>query len=131
MEKLLREATEDTPNILFDCQNNLLEIKGTSYMDDPMEFYEPVFEWLKNYFSQPGSSDITVNIEIVYFHSGSTKVLLYFFDKLVEKTHKGTKITINWIYEKAERDMREYGEELQSNFKALLFNFVEVENQQI
>lgn len=125
MENLLREATEDTPYIFFDCENNIFEIRGISYPEDTAEFYGPVFNWLKEYFSQPDHSDLTVNIEIVYFHSSSVKTLLDFFDKLTEAVHNGSKICVNWIYEKAEPDMREYGKELQASFKELTFKFVQ------
>ncbi|MCP4346696.1 MAG: DUF1987 domain-containing protein [Desulfobacterales bacterium] len=125
MRNLLREATEDTPYIFFDCENSIFEIKGISYPEDTTEFYEPVFDWLKEYFSQPDKKDITVNIEIVYFHSGSTKIMLDFFDKLAGEAHNGLKIIVNWIYEKTERDMKEYGEEFQANFKLLAFKFIQ------
>ena len=125
MENLIREATEDTPDIVFDCQQNVLEIRGVSYPEDTSEFYASVFAWLEEYFIQLSHAAVTVKIEIVYFHSGSTKVLLYFFDKLVEEAKTGTPITVQWIYQKDETDMRDYGEEFQRNFKALTFHFVE------
>ncbi len=125
MRNLLLEATEDTPYIFFDCENNVFEIRGISYPEDTTEFYEPVFDWLKEYFFQPDKTGITVNIEIVYFHSSSIKILLDFFDKLAGEAHNGLKIIVNWIYEKTERDMKEYGEEFQADFKPLAFNFIQ------
>ena len=92
-----------------------------------MAFFEPMFRWLDEYFARLQPEEITVNIEIVYFHSGSTKVLLYFFDKLVEEAKKGVEILVNWIYEKDEKDMLQYGEQFQRDFKDLQINLVEKE----
>ncbi len=125
MENFVREATEDTPYIFFDAENDVLNIKGISYPEDHIEFFEPMFQWLDGYFPQLNLVDLRVNLEIVYFHSGSTKILLYFFDKLVEEAKKGTNITVNWIYEVEEKDMLLCGEQFQRDFKELHFHFVQ------
>jgi len=131
MDKFFREATEETPHIVFDAETNELNIQGISYPEDHIEFFEPMFDWLEEYFAQLNHADVTVNIKIVYFHSGSTKVLLYFFDKLVEEAGTGTRITINWIYNKEEQDMLEFGEQFQQDFNELNFNFIEMAGESL
>ena len=125
MDNLLIEATENTPKIFFDYKDNTLEIKGTSYPENASTFYAPMFSWLEKYFSQKEDVDVTVNIEIVYFNSSSSRILVNFFDLLGEAVFKDLYITVNWIYEEDDEDMLEYGKEFQEDYAGLVFNFVQ------
>ncbi len=131
MENLVVQATEYTPYIAFDAESNLLEIKGYSYPENAMAFYAPMFEWLHGYFLHLQSqADILLNIEIVYFNSSSSKVLLDLFDLLNEQTlDKGIQSTVNWIYEEEDEDMLEFGQEFQEDFPSLIFHFVKKRNE--
>jgi len=125
MKNLFIEATECTPTIHFDITRNILEIRGTSYPENTSSFYTPIFTWLEEYFSQLEEGHVTVNIAIVYFNSGSSKILLDFFDLLDEAAFRGIDIIVNWIYEEDDEDMLEYGEEFLEDFRRLSFNFVQ------
>jgi hypothetical protein len=127
VKNLFIEATEYTPRILFDGKNNVIEIKGTSYPENASSFYAPMFSWLEKYFSQQEDVDVTVNIEIVYFNSSSSRALEKFFDLLGEVVFRSIYITVNWIYEDTDEDMLEYGKEFQEDYKGLEFNFVQKE----
>ncbi|MCP4402675.1 MAG: DUF1987 domain-containing protein [bacterium] len=124
MEHLYIEASDCTPLISFNCEQSVLDIRGTSYPENTSSFYTPIFSWLKNYFAQLKEGKVIVNIEIVYFNSGSSKVLLDFFDLLDGAAFRGTDVTINWMYEEDDIDMLEYGEELFEDFRRLIFNFI-------
>ncbi len=124
MKNLIIDATDCTPSIYFDAQEHLLEIRGTSYPENTAAFYAPIFSWLEQYFAITEDGDMTVNIEIVYFNSGSSKALLEFFDMLDDAAFRGLGITVNWIYEQDDEDMREYGEEFLEDFRRLSFHFV-------
>ncbi len=128
METFKIDATDETPFMLFDNENHTLEIKGISYPEDPWEFFMPAFEWLDNYFDGLENTAVSVKIDITYFHSGSTEILLYFFDKLSEQVKKGNSFSVQWLYKDNERDMLEQGEDLQRDFYDLAFEFVEVKN---
>ena len=124
MENLLIAATDCTPSIYFDAERNLLELRGTSYPENTAAFYAPVFAWLEDYFLRVEERCITVNIEIVYFNSGSSKALLDFFDVLDDAAFRGAQISVNWIYEDGDQDMQEYGEEFLEDFRRVSFDFV-------
>lgn len=125
MKNLIIDATDCTPSIYFDAQEHLLEIRGTSYPENTAAFYAPVFSWLDEYFANIEEGDITVNVEIVYFNSGSSKALLEFFDLLDDAAFRGMGVNVNWIYEQDDEDMREYGEEFVEDFRRIGFHFVE------
>ncbi len=125
MDNLLIEATKYTPIISFNCETNILEIKGETYPENTAEFYSPVFEWLEEYLNQLQDQEVTVNLEIIYFNSSSSKVLMDLFDRFEESVIEGKKITINWIYDKEDESALEYGEEFQEDLEELKLNLVE------
>ena len=129
MQNFSRDATQFTPCISFDCQSNELTLRGNSYPEDPAAFYAPVFAWLREYLGQlEYDAEVRVNIEIAYFNSSSSKVLLDFFDLLNDKAfNEAVPIDVNWYYDPDDPDMLEYGEDFQSDFRAMKFRFIKQE----
>lgn len=124
MDKLFIEATKYTPEILFDCDSHVLEIKGKSYPENTSVFYAPVFQWLEDYLGQPESEKVTVNMELIYFNSSSSKILMDFCDTLDAAAGDGKDITVNWVYEEDDEDALEFGEEFQEDLESVTFNLV-------
>lgn len=128
MENLIIEATKYTPYIQFNSEKNLLEISGETYPENTAEFYAPVFKWLDQYLSQLSDEAVTVNLEINYFNSSSSKVLMDMFDKFEEVIKTGKQIDLNWIYDKENESALEYGEEFQEDLEVLKINLVQKES---
>ncbi|MDM8525188.1 DUF1987 domain-containing protein [Desulfococcaceae bacterium HSG8] len=125
MENLNIETTKYTPGISFDCKKNILEIIGESYPENIAEFYAPVFDWLEEYLGQlKDKQDVIINMELVYFNSSSSKVLLDFFDLMEDAVGNGKNIKVNWIYEEEDEDTLEFGKEFQEDFEELNINLV-------
>lgn len=125
MENLKLKGTNRSPDISFDYENNLLEIRGKSYSANISEYYIPVFSWLREYLGQLGNQHCTVNVELAYFNSSSSKVLLEFFLLLEEAVNQGKAISVNWIYDKEDEDNMEYGEEFQEELETLPFHLIQ------
>ncbi len=126
MENLYIAATDCTPKIFFDQNNHVFEIRGSSYLENTVEFYTPIFSWLTEYLTPLDDASLTVNIELVYFNSSSSRILLEFFDTLNEKVLQGTvSIDVNWFYESEDEDMLEFGEDFQQDYQSLVFHFIE------
>jgi hypothetical protein len=125
MENLIIEKTTATPEIRFDYASGILELRGESYPENTAEFYAPVFEWLRNFLNSASERAMTVNLEIIYFNSSSSKALMNFFDQLEKAADTGRKIIVNWIYAKGNESAQEYGEEFKEDLDALEFNLVE------
>lgn len=119
MEKYLIEATANTPTIKFDLKKGELNISGRSIPENSLEFYNPLFEALDKYLSDPTPKNATIlNIQLEYYNSSSSACLLSVFKKL-EKFHKDSKlpsVTINWIYEENDEDILAAGK----NFEGLV-----------
>ncbi len=109
-------AGPKTPHILLD-QAGYFELKGKSIPENSTEFYKPVFDWLDNYAADPkGSTKILVELE--YFNTSSSKCILDIFRKL-EAIHKAGKSTVSiaWLYDEDDEDMKETGEDYQTIVK--------------
>jgi hypothetical protein len=128
MDILKIEATQQTPEVSFNAENNVLELKGECYPENVVEFSAPLFSWLDNYLKQLDNQAVIVNIELSYFNSGSSKMLLNLFERLETEVTKNCKnITVNWIYDAENDSAEEYGEEFQEDLNLLGFNLVEKE----
>ena len=113
MEKFTLDGTPKTPTIHFDLGSGVLEIKGRSIPENSIEFYKPLVDNLEKYGLNPKPST-TVNVQLEYFNTSSSKCILDVFKKL-EAIHKGgSSVTINWHYEEDDEDMLEAGEDYQA-----------------
>lgn len=119
------EATKQTPAIYFDATNNVFSMKGESYPENVEQVSKPLFTWLANHLAQINADQaLTVNIELTYFNSSSSKMLLDLFDHLEDAVAKGNNITVNWIYKADNDSAEEFGEEFKEDLEALTFNLV-------
>lgn len=124
MDDLRIESTKFTPEINFDYSKRMLEIKGESYPENTSEFFNPVFKWLEDYLGESNEDNTTVNIELYYFNSSSSKVLMNFFEVLDKAAERGRTISVNWIYEEEDEDSLEFGEEFAEDVNHVSFNLI-------
>ena len=73
MESLLIEGTAKTPNIRFDADHGLIEVKGRSIPENSIEFYKPLIDWLEKYSQNPKQTT-KVNIQLEYFNTWKSMV---------------------------------------------------------
>ncbi len=100
----------ETPSIVFDLNAGSLEIKGRSIPENPVEFYNPLFEALGKY-EKLGKPSTSVNIKLEYYNSSSSKCILDLLKKLESINDTGNKVTINWYYEEEDENMLLAGED--------------------
>ena len=125
MEPISIEGTPKTPSVKFDAASGNIEIKGRSIPENSIEFYKPLVDWLEEYAQGP-MDKTTVNVQLEYFNTSSSKVLLKIFKTLEEIYENRKEIEINWYYEEDDLDMKECGQD----YGAMLnipFTMIEVE----
>jgi hypothetical protein len=110
METIKIQGTEDTPKIILDAENEMMEISGRSLPEDVSAFYEPVLNWLNEYAENPNKKTI-FNFKLTYFNTASSKLLLDILMKLEEMHENGNDVLIRWHYPEDDEDMEEAGEE--------------------
>ncbi len=111
MNNLSIEKTKFTPEVLFDSESGVLTIRGESYPENTATFYKPVFKWLKDYFNSDNDEETKVIIELYYFNSSSSKVLMNLFEELDNAGEQGKKVVVEWVYDPEDEDSLEFGEE--------------------
>ena len=122
MPEINIEKTELTPSVFFDKNQGLVEIKGDSLPENTYKFYKPLMRALKEYFQSPNEKT-TINLEITYFNSSTSKFLFDLFD-LLENESKKYNIEVNWIYDEENESMEEAGEDFKEDFEVLNFNMI-------
>jgi hypothetical protein len=125
METIIREGSPKTPYVRFDGEKGIVEIKGRSIPENSVEFYKPLIEWLDKYGTSP-VKQTSVNIQLEYFNTSSSKCILDIFKKLELIHKKGNTVEVNWYYEEDDEDMFEAGEDYQSIIN-IPFKMIEME----
>lgn len=106
MDILNLEGTEDTPKIILDKKNGIMEISGRSLPEDSTEFYKPVLDWIESYAQDPNPTTIFV-FKLEYFNTASSKLILDVLYALEDI--KGIKV--QWHFHDEDEDMEEAGQE--------------------
>lgn len=122
MENLNVAETKYTPVINLDT-NGTISMVGKSYPENTFEFYAPMMAWVKEYFETSAKETTTVNLEITYFNSSSSKLFFDFFD-LLEENNDDHDIAINWIYDEENESAQEAGEDFIEDFEDLNIELV-------
>ena len=124
MESLSIEGTNKTPSIKLNPETGVIEIKGRSIPENSIEFYRPIVEWLDEYAKNPNKKT-TVNVQLEYFNTSSSKCILDIFKKLESLKKARNEVIINWYYEEDDEDMLESGEDYESIIR-VPFKMIEI-----
>ncbi len=115
MHALYLKATEDTPEVFLDKENNTFRIQGNSFSDNPITSFRPLFEWINEYIEDPNDETI-FEFKIYYMNTSSSKQMTIFIKKLEEISDKKT-VKVKWFYDVMDEDMEFEGETLKSMVK--------------
>ncbi len=133
MEKLIIDATLNTPSVILDPEKNLFQFTGESRPENVRNFYIPVLEWLENYTSEVASLDKEnksrvheFHFNFEYFNSTSAKYILDLFKTLSNLHSEGINVLVYWHYEEDDEDVLEVGKEM-SRMSRLNFDYIKTE----
>lgn len=110
MNNLFIPRTGKTPDIFFDADRGILEIKGRSIPENSVAFYAPVMQWLNDYEKSP-QDETKLVVRLEYFNTSSSKCLIDIFRKLEQLHYQETTVKVVWYYEEEDEDMKESGED--------------------
>ena len=110
MENLSLAGTPKTPTVELNADSGTLLLKGRSIPENSIEFYKPILAWIEQY-SALTKDETTLQIQLEYFNTSSSKCLLDVFKRM--ETLKG-KVVIEWYYENDDEDMLEAGEDYEA-----------------
>ena len=124
MNPISIQATESTPTINCNFENELIEILGRSIPENATEFYSPLIEWVTDF----GNSD-KQNLKIIFFldyiNSISFKIVFEIL-LLTEKIKQdGKNVSILWKYDEGDEQILDEGYYFSSKLD-IPFSFEEV-----
>jgi hypothetical protein len=122
MEKFVKEGTYRTPTVNCDADAGIIDIRGKSTPENTYSFYQPLAEWIILYMNNPLPTT-TVNIELEYVNTSSSKWLYSIFKELAKLNKEDVKLVVNWHF--SDEDIEEVGKDLGSML-SLQMNFIEV-----
>lgn len=108
-EILKIDETFATPKVEFDTRTGLFRITGNSYPEDPVSFYGPIIEWLKNYAKNPNEATL-LQANFKYFNTPSIQIFLEIFNVFEDIYQHGKKAGVEWIYNPNNEELKENGE---------------------
>jgi hypothetical protein len=110
MENLLIAPTYEnsftSPEVSFDAEKGICEMKGDSFMNNVAEFYEPVLNWLRNYIVS-GKKEIIFKFKLKYYNSSSSIGITAIMDLLKKFEIEGADVSVEWYYDKFEEETEE------------------------
>lgn len=115
MDNLRIEKTKYTMEIDFNKDTGILEMAGSSYPENALDFFGPVASWINKYIEEV-KKRMVLNIRLNYLNTSSTKCILDTFEKLNAYFKEGGDVQVNWYYAEDDEDIMETGEELGEDF---------------
>ncbi len=123
MERITRQATKRTPFVDLNFPDGRLVISGEAYPEDAAAFFGPLVQAMREFLAS-GTTDVTVDIALLYFNSSATKALMVIFRLLEQTAARGRLVTVNWIHRPHDEAMAEFGEDFAQDFSYAKFVLV-------
>jgi len=110
MEIINYTAEGYLPGIVLDKEAGVFEMSGKACPEDPIEFYQPIFNWLDEYAENPAEKTV-FNFKMTYYNTASSKVLMMIMQRLEEIADAGNDVLIRWHFPEDDEDMEEAGDD--------------------
>ncbi len=120
MSDLVIKPTKSTPAVEFLAAEGRLLIQGESYPEHAVKFYEPVLQWIREYLASM-AAPLRLTMDIVYFNSSSSKILMNLFDLLEEAAAGGRDVRVVWRHHEENESAQECGEEFREETRHMRF----------
>ncbi|MDX1627350.1 MAG: DUF1987 domain-containing protein [Fulvivirga sp.] len=111
MEKLLIEATDDSPKIFLNGDRGILQFKGRSFMEDTSSYSVAIIQWLRDYMKNPQTKSI-IDLEFEYVNSASHRMISEFMNEVNKYYILGNDFEVIWRCPAEDETLIEFGEEL-------------------
>lgn len=118
MEKITLTGTFETPAVILDSEQGIIELSGRSLPEDTIQFFKPVLNWVDEFLQHP-SPKAEILIKLEYFNTATSKVLL---NLLTRFENAKAPVEVKWFHFEEDEDMLESGKEFEELVK-LPFSF--------
>jgi len=111
LEPLNLEKTKNSPEIILDKNTSVFKIAGRSIVEDPKEFYSPIYNWIEEYIKAPLNKTNFI-FDLEYFNSSSARQIMEIIMLLEKIPETGKKIKVSWMYEEGDEMSKDRGDEI-------------------
>ncbi|WP_438447220.1 DUF1987 domain-containing protein [Gorillibacterium sp. sgz5001074] len=115
MKPLHLTATKSTPEVWFEPESNILRFLGQSYPENAFKFYEPIFGWVDECLKQLEDQALTIEMQLPYINTSSTKCIMMMLEKFDEAHSEGKRVALNWYYDPENENELECAEEFKED----------------
>jgi len=109
MENIIIEGSHTNffiPTVEFKVEEGTCLLAGESFLEDTIEFYDPLIEWLEDYTAEI-KKPLTFDIKLTYFNTSTSRSILDLLNILKDYEEDGGQVEINWFYDEDDIDMEE------------------------
>ncbi len=111
MDVLIIEATDTTPKVHLDADNEIFKFEGRCYPANPDEFFEPVVEWLIQYCEAP-NKETELNFNLSFFNTSTAMILARLLFILADVPIDTSYVHVKWYYFRTDYDLKRLGEDM-------------------
>ncbi len=115
MKNLEIQKTKYTLAVNFDVSKGILKMNGSSYPENALEFFTPIFDYIEQYIIEYNKK-LLLELNIDYLNTSSTKCILDIFEILEDYITAGGSVHIKWFHRKGDEDILETGKELAEDY---------------
>lgn len=98
MQAIFIKATDVSPEVIFNPEENKYSIAGWSRPESPSKFYAPVLKWIDEN-GEKKLSGANIHFKIEYFNTPSARIIRDILDKLEALFKKGINVQVSWYYD--------------------------------
>lgn len=108
MKDLIIKKDLSTPLVKMSASDGVLLIEGRSIPENPEAFFEPIIQWIRQYFDAP-VKQTRLELKLEYVNSGTSKYLMEMLRTIKKYHDEGKECLVNWYYEEEDESMYELG----------------------
>ena len=94
------------PTVNFNAKTGICQISGESFLEDTVEFYRPLIDWVDEYIHNV-KGPIALIIKLTYFNTSTSRSILDILNLLRDYEDDGGEVVVNWHYDENDIDMEE------------------------
>lgn len=122
MSMMRTEATEQTPSVIYEAEQNTLRLEGRCIPENAAEFFSPVIAFVHGRVAS--GQPLTLSIKLDYFNTSSSRQLYQLFQNLQAAQQKGAEVKVLWRYAAHDEELLESGQDYQ-DLVDIPFHFIE------
>jgi hypothetical protein len=107
-------ATPSTPAVAANASAGTLELRGDSYPENSLEFFQPVVAWISDYLKDC-DNPLALELHLLYLNTSSVKAMMDIFDMLEAAHAAGRAVGVRWYYDRDNERIADLAEEFKED----------------